>query len=203
LSGAGSNDHSNYRSVVRSSRIAGGAFIAVPLLMQAVGRNRIMSHYGKFAGMIIVGTLTMYPVMYLNTYVWEHVFWSETRAFMTLIMGSVMTVVMWAFMRGMLKRQKLNVAILLAAALVFGSALYLVRSQTTIDDVSYMKAMIPHHSIAILTSKRARIQDPEVRALADKIIQSQQEEIEEMKRHIAKLQAGKVTIDTDAPTTSD
>jgi uncharacterized protein (DUF305 family) len=51
-----------------------------------------------------------------------------------------------------------------------------------------MKAMIPHHSIAILTSQRARITDPRVRKLADQIIESQQREIAEMEGLIAELE---------------
>jgi len=64
-----------------------------------------------------------------------------------------------------------------------------VRSQETVDDVSYMKAMIPHHSIAIMTSERAHIKDPEVRKLADGIIDAQVREIAQMKQMIARLQA--------------
>lgn len=51
-----------------------------------------------------------------------------------------------------------------------------------------MKAMIPHHSIAILTSTNAAIKDPEVKELADDIIQTQKEEIEKMKEMIERLE---------------
>ena len=73
--------------------------------------------------------------------------------------------------------------------ILFAVALWLVRSQQTVDDVSYMRAMIPHHSIAVLTSKRAQISDPRVRKLADQIIASQQREIVEMKSLIADIEA--------------
>ncbi|MCZ4348220.1 DUF305 domain-containing protein, partial [Devosia neptuniae] len=66
--------------------------------------------------------------------------------------------------------------------------LYLVRSQDTVNDIAWMKAMIPHHSIAILTSERANISDPRVRELADAIIEAQRGEIEEMKRYIADIE---------------
>ena len=75
---------------------------------------------------------------------------------------------------------------------VFALSLWLVRSQETVDDVSYMKAMIPHHSIAIMTSERAHIRDPEVRKLADGIIDAQVREIAEMKAMIARLEANPV-----------
>lgn len=64
----------------------------------------------------------------------------------------------------------------------------MVRSQATIHDTAWMKAMIPHHSIAILTSKRATLEDPEVKELAEGIIKTQEKEIKEMKRLIKKLE---------------
>ncbi|NLC50245.1 MAG: DUF305 domain-containing protein, partial [Bacteroidales bacterium] len=73
--------------------------------------------------------------------------------------------------------------------LLFVTALGLVRAQKPIvGDVLWMKAMIPHHSIAILTSERADIKDPEVKQLAEDIIKAQRREIEEMKKMIERLQ---------------
>jgi uncharacterized protein (DUF305 family) len=95
---------------------------------------------------------------------------------------------MLAFMRGMYKNTRLNLGIFAGSILVFILSLWLVRSQTTVDDVAWMKAMIPHHSIAILTSERAKIADPRVRALADQIIEAQREEISEMKALIDELE---------------
>lgn len=129
--------------------------------------------------------------MYLNTWAIDHVFVSETRAFMALYMGAVMAAIMLAFMLGMYSNRRANIAIFAASAVVFAGALYLVRSQDTIDDVAWMKAMIPHHSIAVLTSSRANIYDPRVRELADGIIATQIKEIEEMKALIADLEASK------------
>lgn len=51
-----------------------------------------------------------------------------------------------------------------------------------------MEAMIPHHSIAILTSERADIKNPEVKKLAEDIIEAQRKEIEEMKAMIKRLE---------------
>jgi uncharacterized protein (DUF305 family) len=138
--------------------------------------------YWRFAAMIATSTVVMFGLMYLNTYVVEQgLFWSETRAWMALVMGSTMAVIMLAFMLNMYKRKAWNVAIFGGAVVVFALALWLVRSQATVDDIDYMTAMIPHHSIAILTSSRAQISDPRVRKLADEIIEAQQREIAEMK----------------------
>jgi uncharacterized protein (DUF305 family) len=144
--------------------------------------------YARFAAMIATSIVVMLGLMYLNTYRLEDVFFSETRTYMAFVMGAAMAVIMLAYMRNMYSSRWVNVGIFVGSALVFFLALWLVRSQVTVDDVSYMKAMIPHHSIAILTSERARITDPRVRKLADQIIESQRNEIHEMKALIEDLQ---------------
>lgn len=144
--------------------------------------------YWRFAAMIATSTLVMFGLMYLNTYAAEHVLWSQTRAWMALLMGAAMAVVMLAFMQSMYRRRAVNLAIYAGAALVFAVSLWLVRSQVTVDDVAYMRAMIPHHSIAIMTSRRAQIRDPRVRRLADGIIDTQEREIAEMNALIADLE---------------
>lgn len=144
--------------------------------------------YARFAAMIATSTVVMYALMYLNTYAAEHVFWSETRAWMALVMGATMAVIMLGYMIGMYKRRVVNLAIFASSAAAFGIALWLVRSQATVDDAEYMRAMIPHHSIAIMTSERSRISDPRVRKLADEIIEAQRREIAEMKYLIADLE---------------
>jgi peptidoglycan/LPS O-acetylase OafA/YrhL len=146
-----------------------------------------MPRYAIFGAMIATSTIVMFILMYLNTYSLDHVYWSETRAYMALVMGAAMAVLMLAFMLAMYRNAMLNLAIVLVSVVVFAGALYLVRSQDTIGDVAWMKAMIPHHSIAILTSERARISDPRVRKLADQIISAQRREIGEMKTLIQDL----------------
>lgn len=137
--------------------------------------------YGRFFAMIATSTVIMYGLTYLtSSEIVGHARFSETRLFMSLLMGATMTAVMLGFMLKMYRRATFNVAIAVGAVVVFASALFLARSQTTVDDSSYMKAMIPHHSIAILTSSRAGIEDLRVRELADEIIAAQEREIAEM-----------------------
>ena len=147
-----------------------------------------MSKYARFGLMIATSTVVMFGLMYLNTYRFDHVFFSETRVYMAFVMGATMGVIMLLFMLGMYDNKKLNAGILIGSVAVFAAALWLVRSQTTVEDVSYMRAMIPHHSIAIMTSERANISDPRVRELADGIIASQRREIREMKALILDLE---------------
>lgn len=147
-----------------------------------------MKMYAKFGAMIATSTVVMLFLMYLNTYQLDHVFFSETRTYMALVMGATMAVIMLLFMTDMYKNWKVNAGILIGSIVVFAVALWLVRSQETVEDVSYMKAMIPHHSIAILTSERANISDPRVRKLADGIIETQRREIDEMKALIKDIE---------------
>ena len=144
--------------------------------------------YGRFGLMITASTIIMLGLMYLNTYQLDHVYFSETRTYMALIMGAAMAIIMLAFMLHMYKNRTVNAAIFLGSAVVLVLALWLVRSQATVEQVPYMKAMIPHHSIAILTSERAHITDPRVRKLADQIIETQRKEILEMKALIQELE---------------
>ncbi|MCA9307172.1 MAG: DUF305 domain-containing protein [Phycisphaerales bacterium] len=143
--------------------------------------------YTRFIAMIATSTVAMYLLTYLNTYATDHIEFSETRLYMALIMGAMMAAVMLLFMLGMYRSAKANTTIILAAVAIFSGSLWLMRSQRLVGDVSYMRAMIPHHSIAILTSERARIEDPRVRELADGIIKTQREEIAEMQRYIKDL----------------
>ena len=150
-----------------------------------------MNKYLRFGAMIATSTLVMFGLMYLNTYALKHVTFSQTRAWMALMMGATMAVVMLAFMLPMYQRKGLNLAIFALSAVLFAASLWLVRSQNTVGDVSWMKAMIPHHSIAILTSERALLADPRVRQLANAIIETQRKEIAEMQALIKDLEAQK------------
>jgi peptidoglycan/LPS O-acetylase OafA/YrhL len=148
--------------------------------------------YTKFALMLAASFVAMYITMYLNTYAIDHVYFSLTRFYMSCMGIAAMAVIMWAFMRNMYQDKKKNMVILIGSALLFLGALGLVRAQSPIvGDVLWMKAMIPHHSIAILTSERADIKDPEVKKLANDIIKAQKKEIEEMKAMIKRLQDSK------------
>lgn len=150
------------------------------------------NNYNTFFLMLACSFVAMYITMYLNTYAIDHVYFSLTRFYMACLGIAAMAVIMWFFMRKMYQNKKKNVALLLGSLVLFVSALALVRAQApVIGDVLYMKAMIPHHSIAILTSERADIKDPEVRKLADDIIKAQKKEIAEMKAYIQRLESKK------------
>lgn len=151
--------------------------------------NKSDNIYRKFFIVLGLSFTAMYGTMYLNTYAIDHVYFSMTRLYMACLGISVMGIIMLIMMRGMYTNRRKNLVILLGCGLLFSLALLLVRIQSPIiGDVLYMKGMIPHHSIAILTSERADIKDPEVRKLADGIIEAQKKEIELMKNMIIRLE---------------
>ena len=152
--------------------------------------SKKINNYTKFVGMLAASFVAMYVTMYLNTYALDHVYFSLTRFYMSCLGISTMAIIMYLAMRGMYQNKKKNIAIIVGSIALFLAALGLVRVQAPIiGDVLWMKAMIPHHSIAILTSERADIQDPEVKQLAEDIIKAQRMEIEEMKQMIKRLEA--------------
>ena len=64
------------------------------------GEDDTMS-YRRFGLMILTSTVVMFVLTYLNTYAWEHVFFSETRTYMAILMGATMALVMLAYMLGL------------------------------------------------------------------------------------------------------
>ena len=143
--------------------------------------NNSSANYLNFFAMIVTAMVAMFFLMYTNSYqILDHAWFSEERLFMTLVMGGSMMIIMLAFMLQMYKSSKMNMAIFIGGALLLIGSIWLSRSQATIDDVDYMEGMIPHHSIAILTSERAGIDDPRVLELAKEIIDAQRREIKEM-----------------------
>lgn len=159
--------------------------------MTTPGKKMNANHgrpYVRFAAMVATSMVVMFVLMYLHSYqLLDHAWFSETRLFMTIIMGGGMVVVMLFYMLHMYKSTKKNIAVLATAAVLLGGGVFLVRSQVTVSDTDYMEGMIPHHSIAILTSERAQIVDPRVRKLADEIIMAQRKEIKEMEWLIADI----------------
>jgi uncharacterized protein (DUF305 family) len=144
-------------------------------------------NYSKFIGMLLISFLIMYIIMFLNMDKFTHYHTSATRIYMALLMVAPMAVVMMVMMGKMYPNKKKNTGIILTALVVFILVLSGLRTQTPIDDVQYMKAMIPHHSSAIMVSKHANIKDPEVKRLYQQIIQSQEKEIAEMEAMIRRL----------------
>jgi len=146
-------------------------------------------NYGKFALTLSISFIVMYLAMFLNMDQLGHYHTSLTRTYMTILMVAPMAIIMLLMMGKMYPNKKLNGLIMAGAVVIFGVVLAALRTQTPIDDVQYMKAMIPHHSSAIMTSKNANIKDPEVKKLSEDIIKAQVREIAEMEAMLKRLQS--------------
>ena len=165
-------------------------------------KEKSHSNYIKFFAMIGTSMIAMFFLMYTNSYqIIDHFWFSETRTYMTLIMGGAMMIIMLLLMLKMYKNKTMNTIILIGGALVIAVSISLVRSQATVDDVDYMEGMIPHHSIAILTSTEAMIKDMRVRQLADEIIEAQRREIKEMEWLIRDINENGLAKTNEAATT--
>lgn len=151
------------------------------------GHNMHKNAYKKFFLMLLASFIIMYAVMFLNVAEFSHIYLSTTRTYMSLLMVMPMAFLMLGLMRHMYTNRKLNIAIMTGAGLVFVITFYMLRTQAYISDAQYMKAMIPHHSSAIMTSRHADIRNPEVRQLSEQIIESQREEIAQMKAMLERI----------------
>jgi len=136
--------------------------------------------YLRFGAMILTSMVLMYFVMFVGSWELGHVRFSQSRIFMAVTMGGVMGLVMLAWMLNMYKSVKGNIAIVVLSLLLIAGGTYLDRSQTTVGDVSFMRAMIPHHSLAITRSERFEVDDARVCELAVEISEAQRREILEM-----------------------
>ncbi len=145
------------------------------------------NHYGTFMTVLAISFIIMYGVMFLNVADSNHIYLSLTRTYMTLLMVAPMAIVMLLMMGNMYPSKKANGIIIVTALVIFSLSLAGLRTQTLVGDEQYMKAMIPHHSSAILTSEQANLKDPEVKKLAEGIIEAQKKEIAEMKAILKRL----------------
>lgn len=147
------------------------------------------NNYIVFGLMMAISFCVMYGVMFLNADSIDHVMLSYTRTYMTILMICPMAITMLLFKWKMYTNKKANLAIIGVAIIVFASTLAMLRNQIPIKDIQYMKAMIPHHSSAIMVSQKATFEDPELKQLATDIIEAQKKEIAQMKRIIERLES--------------
>ncbi len=147
-----------------------------------------MNNYLKLAIMMATSFVIMYAIMFANVDQLDHIMLSTTRTYMTILMIAPMTIMMLLFMRKMYAKKTLNYFLLTLTLVVGSSAYYMLREQILVDDVAYMKAMIPHHSSAIMVSEKAHFSDPETQQLAKDIIEAQKREIAQMKEIIQRLE---------------
>ena len=118
--------------------------------------------------------LQVFVMPYVMTASPVHVYFTVTQLSMGIFMGAAMVAVEGAF-----HPMPMWAWILTTVAGV--SAVVAYRSQLGITDRGWLREMIPHHSMALLTStQRAQSNDPMVQRLAEKILLTQRQEIGEM-----------------------
>ncbi|WNB86152.1 DUF305 domain-containing protein [Cellulomonas sp. ATA003] len=142
--------------------------------------HQMKGMYLRFAAMILTAMVVMYFVMFVGSWELDHVRFSQSRVFMAVTMGGTMGLIMLAWMLNMYKSAKANIAVVAVSVLLLAGGVVLDRSQVTVGDTAFMRAMIPHHSLAITRSERAQIDDVRVCELAVEISEAQKREIAEM-----------------------
>lgn len=145
-------------------------------------------HYTKFGLMMLTSFIAMYLLMFINMDQFDHFSITVTRIYMALCMIAIMAIIMLLYMLNMYRDKRLNTLILLGSVVVFFGFLGMLRNQTFISDVQWMRGMIPHHSSAIMTSQMAHLKDAQARKLALEIIEAQKREIAEMREIINRLE---------------
>ena len=126
--------------------------------------------------------IAMYALMYSMVDRFENVFNNLNQVYMAGIMTTPMLIIEILLMGSMYANKKALMAIGAGSLVVFAAFFLFIRQQTAIGNEQFLRSMIPHHASAILMCEQASIDDPEIEELCGQIIQSQQQEIDLMKR---------------------
>jgi hypothetical protein len=144
------------------------------------------SHYGMLGLNLGLSAVIMYLVMFTMIDSTGEFYNNIDNVYMTLMMVSPMAILMLLMMGSMYTNRALNLVLYAAFAAIFILSFVGMRTQALVGDDQFLRAMIPHHSGAILMCREARISDPEIAALCARIRQSQKEEIDQMKAVLAR-----------------
>ena len=147
------------------------------------------SHYRMLGLNLAVSLIIMYFVMF--TMIWRigDFFNNLNMLYMAVMMATPMGILMLLMMRMMYANKKLNLLLHVLFAALFVLAFWGMRAQAVVGDRQFVRAMIPHHSGAILMCNRASLRDPEIRDLCFKpngIVDSQRREIVQMEAFLAR-----------------
>lgn len=145
------------------------------------------SSYRKLALAISINTVIMFFLTYVMISSADHFVVNINRIYMALIMAAPMVIVMLLVMRSMFMNKRLNAILLATFGLITILLFILIRTQTPVGNVQFLRSMIPHHSGAILMCEQSSITDPEIIELCDQIVQAQQEEISQMETILQRL----------------
>jgi uncharacterized protein (DUF305 family) len=156
---------------------------------QHMSHEMTRSHYRMLGLNLVISLIIMYFVMFTMIWTFGDFFNNVNMFYMALMMATPMGMLMLLMMGRMYPNKKLNLVLYGLLALVFILAFWAMRAQAIVGDRQFVRAMIPHHSGAILMCSRASIRDPEIRDLCFKpngIVDSQTREIAQMRAFLAR-----------------
>lgn len=146
-------------------------------------------NYLRLLAMAAISYISMFILMYAMVNTFGDALVNFNQFYMAALMVFPMVLIELVLMRAMYASRALNLAIAAFSVVAFAAAWFMIRDQTAIADVQFLKSMIPHHSGALLMCENAKLSDPEITALCnDNILPSQQAEIEQMKRILQRLE---------------
>lgn len=146
------------------------------------------AHYRKLSIMAVLSFISMYILMYSMADEISNVYSNINQFFMAGLMTMPMVIIEIVLMGSMYMNKKFNAVIISVSAIALIVFYLCIRVQAGVTDKQFLKGMIPHHAAAILMSKKAPSQDPEIKKLQEEIISSQQREIEQMKTKLKELE---------------
>jgi uncharacterized protein (DUF305 family) len=144
-------------------------------------------HYKHLAIELLIDGGIMFLVMYAMVATGKHIYLNNNNLYMTLMMVAPMGLVMLIAMRHMYPNKKLNLVLYVVFIALFLASPYAMRTQALVGNGQFLRAMIPHHSGALLMCKESSITDPEIIALCKQIEASQSAEIAQMEKILKRL----------------
>ncbi len=147
-----------------------------------------LNPYKALAATVGIHFFIMFALTYSGVFRFEHIYPNLNRFYMAVIMVAPMVILMMIFMGHMFGNKKLNIVLYSLSAVLFIGGFFAIRSQALVGDDQFLKSMIPHHSIAIKTCKKADISDAEIKQLCKEIVEAQREEISQMEEIMKRLE---------------
>lgn len=138
---------------------------------------------------LLISLAVMFVLSLAQVRVWGHFYLNLSNFYLSVMMVGAMGIVMLAVMWPMYENKRLNTALLASFMVVLVGAFAMGRTETFVGDDGFLYSMIPHHSRAILVCQEASLTDPEIIELCEQIVQTQQEEINQMKEIITRRSA--------------
>lgn len=138
--------------------------------------------YQKLALSSLISFIIMFFIMYAMIDTYEHLYININKFYMALLMITPMIIIKILSMPEMFKNKKINISIISTCILTIIISITAIRYQSFVDDKEFLRAMIPHHSSAILMCDEANISDAEINELCNSIITAQKSEIKQMEQ---------------------